>query len=111
MVPKVLATTIGVIATDATLTKAQASKVAGIGHDGMARAIDPVHTMFDGDTIFTLATGARPAPDPYAFHGLLTVAARVMTRAIVRGVLAARGSADGARSYAQAFPSAFHRAP
>ena len=113
MVPKVLATTIGVIATDATLTTAQASKVAGIGHDGMARAIDPVHTMFDGDTLFTLATGARPAPDPYAFHGLLTVAARTVTRAIVRRVLAAEGVTTPAgtwRSYAQAFPSALKRA-
>ena len=60
------ATTIGVIATDATLTKAQCAKVAGIGHDGMARAIRPVHTMFDGDTLFALATGARPAPGPPA---------------------------------------------
>src|SRR5699024_7736091 len=47
-----LATTIGVIATDRTLTKAQCQKVAGIGHDGLARAINPVHTMFDGDTLF-----------------------------------------------------------
>lgn len=109
LMPKVLATTIGVIATDATLTKAQAAKVAGIGHDGMARAIDPVHTMFDGDTLFTMATGERPAPDPFAFHGLLTVAARVVTRAIVRGVLAAEAvdAAQGrVRSYLEAFPSA-----
>ena len=55
-----MATTIGLIATDATLTKAQCQKVAGIGHDGMARAINPVHTLFDGDTLFTMATGARP---------------------------------------------------
>ena len=52
-----LATTIGVVATDAILTKAQCAKVSGIAHDGMARAIRPVHTMFDGDTVFTLATG------------------------------------------------------
>lgn len=111
LLPKVLATTVGVIATDATLTKAQAAKVAGIGHDGMARAIDPVHTMFDGDTLFTLATGERPAPDPQQFHGLLTVAARVVTRAIVRGVLATDGceTASGpSRSYLEAFPSALH---
>ena len=54
-----LATTLAVIATDATLTKAQCLKVSGIGHDGFARAINPVHTMFDGDTVFTLATGSR----------------------------------------------------
>jgi len=109
LVPKVLATTIGVIATDATLTTAQAAKIAGIGHDGMARAIDPVHTMFDGDTLFTVATGTRPAPDPMTFHGLLTVAARTVTRAIVRAVLAAEGceTPGGSwRSYAEAFPSA-----
>ena len=52
-----MATTIGLIATDATLTKAQCQKVAGMGHDGMARAINPVHTIFDGDTLFALATG------------------------------------------------------
>ncbi|USQ80386.1 P1 family peptidase [Ornithinimicrobium faecis] len=112
LTPKVLATTIGVIATDATLTKAQAAKVAGIGHDGMARAIDPVHTMFDGDTLFTLATGARPAPDPMAFQGLLTVAARTVTRAIVRAVLAAESvetPAGTTRSYLDAFPSAVGR--
>ena len=56
--PPPLATTLAVVATDATLTKAQCAKVSGIGHDGMARAIRPVHTMFDGDTVFTLATGA-----------------------------------------------------
>ena len=59
-----LATTLAVIATDATLTKAQCQKVSGIGHDGLARAINPVHTMYDGDTVFTLATGAAAAPDP-----------------------------------------------
>ena len=57
-----LATTIGVIATDAVLTKAQCAKVAGIGHDGLARAVNPVHTLYDGDTLFSLATGARAAP-------------------------------------------------
>src|SRR3546814_3434705 len=56
-----LATTIGVIATDATLTKAQCAKVSGIGNDGLARSLNPVHTMFDGDTLFTMATCPRPA--------------------------------------------------
>jgi len=54
-------TVIGVIATNAILTKAEAKKVAGMAHDGVARAIRPAHTMLDGDTIFTLATGARKA--------------------------------------------------
>ena len=72
--PPPLATTLVVLATDATLTKAQCQKVSGIGHDGMARAINPVHTMFDGDTVFTLATCDRDAPDPVAFHALLEAA-------------------------------------
>jgi L-aminopeptidase/D-esterase-like protein len=105
----VLATTIGVIATDLALTKAQCAKVSGIGHDGMARAIRPVHTMFDGDTLFTLATGARGAPDAMAFFTLLEAAGDCVTRAIGHAVLAAESVEAGGRtwrSYADAFPSA-----
>ena len=105
-----LATTLGVIATDRTLTKAQCQQLAGIGHDGLARAIDPVHTMFDGDTVFTLATCDKEAPDVLGFHLLLTAAGDVFTRAVVHGVLAATSveTADGRlRSYRDAFPSAF----
>ena len=58
------ATTLAVVATDATLTKAQCAKLSGAGHDGMARALNPVHTMFDGDTVFTLATGGRARAGP-----------------------------------------------
>ncbi|MGD9960360.1 P1 family peptidase [Nocardioides sp.] len=100
-----LATSIGVIATDRTLTKAQCSKVSGIGHDGLARAIRPVHTMFDGDTLFTLATAVRGAPDPFEFHALLEAAADCVTRAVARAMLAAT-SAAGIRSFRDAFPSA-----
>ena len=57
-----MATTIGVLATDATLTKAQARKLAQQSHDGFARAIDPSHTMWDGDTMFALATGKSGLP-------------------------------------------------
>jgi len=101
-----LATTIGVIATDATLTKAQCAKVSGIGHDGLARAIRPVHTMFDGDTLFTLATDERDAPDPLAFHALLEAAADVVTRSVARAMVSATSAGD-LRSYRDAFPSAF----
>ncbi len=83
------ATTLGVIATDATLTKAQCAKVSGIGHDGLARAIRPVHTMFDGDTVFTLATGRGSRPDPAAFHALLSAAADCVTRAVGHAMLTA----------------------
>ena len=59
--PALANTAIGVIATNALLTKAEAAKVAQMAHDGLARAIRPAHTMHDGDTLFALATGERPA--------------------------------------------------
>jgi putative pantetheine hydrolase len=83
------ATSLVVVATDATLTKAQCAKTAGVAHDGLARAISPVHTMADGDTAFALATCARPSPDPVLLHVLLTVAADVTCRAVARAVLGA----------------------
>ena len=101
-----IATVLAVIATDATLTKAQCQKASGIGHDGLARAVNPVHTLVDGDTVFTLATCGRAAPDGDAFHELLTVAGDAVTRSVARAVLAAE-SAGGMRSYTEAFPSAF----
>jgi L-aminopeptidase/D-esterase-like protein len=107
---RTLATTLVVLATDLTLTKAQCQKVAGIGHDGLARAIDPVHTMVDGDTVFALATGDLSAPDFAGFHGLLTAAGTCVTRAVVHAVLSATSvdtAAGPLRSYREAFPSAF----
>jgi L-aminopeptidase/D-esterase-like protein len=56
-------TVIGIVATNATLTKEAANKAAQMAHDGLARAIRPAHTMFDGDTIFALATGQHPVND------------------------------------------------
>lgn len=103
-----LATTIGVVATDLTLTKAQCAKLAGVSHDGIARAVDPAHTMLDGDTLFGLATSEREAPDLASFHEVLTHAPRVVSRAIVRAVLAARTTSTSAgtwRGYRDAFPS------
>ena len=82
-------TTIGVVATNARLTKAQASKVAQMAHDGYARAIAPVHTMGDGDTIFALATGRLDGEADVTTIGAL--AADVMAQAIVRAVREARG--------------------
>ncbi|QJT02287.1 P1 family peptidase [Streptomyces asoensis] len=89
--PPLLNTTLAVVATDADLTKAQAQKVAGTAHDGIARAVRPVHLLNDGDTVFTLATGARPLdPDhPLALNDILAAGAEVVTRAIVRAVRAA----------------------
>ena len=78
------ATTLGVIATDAVLTKAQANKVAQMAHDGFARGINPVHTMGDGDTIFALATGASGLGGNVTLIGAL--AADVMATAVLRAV-------------------------
>lgn len=82
-------TTIGVVATNARLTKAQATKVAQMAHDGYARAISPVHTMNDGDAIFSLATGTLARGGDVTTIGAL--AADVMAEAIVRAVRASRG--------------------
>jgi L-aminopeptidase/D-esterase-like protein len=79
-------TTIGVVITDAQLTAAQANRVATVAHDGVARAVRPAHTMYDGDTIFCLATGER-ATSPDAVE---IAAADVVARAIAAGVRAAR---------------------
>ncbi|WP_156465255.1 P1 family peptidase [Knoellia sp. Soil729] len=92
------ATTIGVVATDATLTKVQCRKLAEVSHDGLARALSPVHTAYDGDTIFTLATGGRDAPGELDQVHLQTAAADCVTRAIGHAMLAATSvdrTADG----------------
>ncbi len=82
-------TTIGVVATNATLTKAQATKVAQMAQDGLARTIWPAHSPFDGDTIFALATGGRSgAPDVMAIGSL---AADVVAEAVLRAIRAAKG--------------------
>ncbi|HST23054.1 MAG TPA: P1 family peptidase [Blastocatellia bacterium] len=73
-------TTLAVVATDARLTKAEARKVAVMAHDGMARAIKPIHTMFDGDTIFALSTGKLQSD----VTTIGSVAADLIARAIVR---------------------------
>jgi len=82
-------TTIGVVATNATLTKTQAAKVAAMAQDGYARAIFPSHTMGDGDTIFALATGRTTGDADVSRIGAL--AADVMSQAIVRAVRQATG--------------------
>jgi len=78
-------TTIGVVATNAILSPAEAGRVASTAHDGLARAIRPAHTLYDGDTIFALATGALHADANVV--GVL--AADVVREAIVRAVQAA----------------------
>jgi len=88
-------TTIAIVATDAALTQAQATRMAVAAHDGMARAIYPSHTPMDGDLVFSAATGARPLSDPVATPLMLGhLAALCLSRAIARAVYAARSTAD-----------------
>ncbi len=85
-------TVIGVVATNASLTKAQATKVAQMAHDGLARAISPAHTPWDGDTIFALSTGRGGVDADVLEIGAL--AAEAVTEAILRAVRAAEGLPD-----------------
>ena len=103
------ATTIGVILTDAILSKAQASKLAAVAHDGMARAIRPIHSMLDGDTVFCLASAHQPVVlDPphwlFAFNTLLAGVADVFTEACLDAMLAATGRGVW-KSYTELAPS------
>jgi L-aminopeptidase/D-esterase-like protein len=86
-----MATTIGVVATDAVLTKAQCQRLAGAAHDGLARTIDPIHTMSDGDTVFALATGKSNRPGNMMALG--TIVPHVMAAAVLRAARAAKGIA------------------
>jgi L-aminopeptidase/D-esterase-like protein len=108
-----LNTTIGVVAVDADLTKTECRRLAVAAQDGLARAIRPAHTMFDGDTVFAVATRARelvaadapfgPVARAAALDRLCTAAAEVFARAIVHGVLAATSLA-GLPAYADVWP-------
>lgn len=89
-------TTIGIVAANAALTRAEAQRIAIMAQDGFARAIRPVHTPFDGDTVFVLATGERPLAEPraLALARLGAIAADCVARAIARGVFEARTLGD-----------------
>ena len=84
-----MATTVGVVATDAQLDKTQCRKLASMAHDGLARSINPIHTPFDGDTLFALATGATGMPGNLALIGAL--AAEVTARAVLSAIAHATG--------------------
>ncbi|MEU4294585.1 P1 family peptidase [Kribbella sp. NPDC026596] len=113
-------TVIAVLATDVPLDKAATKRMAMIAHDGLARAIDPIHTLVDGDSIFALSTRTanddRPrlsVTDPTAIGQLETVyaaGARTLSRAIVHAILNAESvdtPAGAIPSYRSAYPSAF----
>ena len=92
-------TTLVVVATDAELDRDSALRLAIMAQDGLARAIHPIHTPLDGDTVFVLSTARRPKPDPT--HGLMrlgALAADVAARAVTRGVIEA-GSLAGIPCY------------
>ena len=85
-------TTIGVVATNAPFNKTQMTKIAQMAHDGYARAINPVHTMGDGDTIFSMSTGTANVKADVTAIG--AIAATVMARAIVRAAMQATSLPD-----------------
>ncbi len=89
-------TTIAVVATNLRLTKAEAQRMAIMAQDGLARAIRPVHTAFDGDVVFAISTGTFEAaePVPLAVTRAGALAADCLARAVVRGVLEARSLGD-----------------
>lgn len=107
--------TLAVIATDAALTKTECHRVATVGHDGMARALRPVHTMFDGDTVFALSTEARVLPNEApnwrsagraaAVDRVGSAGADVLTRAIGHALLAAR-TLGAVPAYPDVWPAA-----
>jgi L-aminopeptidase/D-esterase-like protein len=100
-------TTIAVVATNATLTKAQATKVAEMADDGLARAIKPSHGVGDGDTIFVMATGTDTRDATNLVNTIGSTAADTLSRAVVHAILAADSIHVGScnvRSYCEQFP-------
>lgn len=99
-------TTLAVVATDARLTKAQAKRLAVAAQTGLARALNPVHTPLDGDTVFAAATGRVPLADPVVDLARLgDAAARTLARAVAIGVHAATSLPGSAVTQAGAPPS------
>lgn len=113
-------TVIAVIATDAPLDKVAATRLAMVAHDGLARAVDPIHTLLDGDTVFGLSTAPPDVDkakwsvtnfaDLVSLEAVFAAGARTLTRAVVRAMLAAEPVTTPAitlQSYRSAYPSAF----
>lgn len=117
-----LNTTIGVVATTARLSKAECTKVAAVAHDGMARAIRPVHSMFDGDTVFALATGVHELSESAApglraegsrsalLNLILDAAAQCFAAACTQAIVSAQ-SLGGPPTYRDLCPSVFAPKP
>jgi L-aminopeptidase/D-esterase-like protein len=116
-----LNSTIGVVATSAALTRAEATRLAGAAHDGLARSVRPVHSLFDGDTVFALATGRDALPDadvryraietrPGRLNRLLDAAAWCFAAAVTDAVLSTT-SIGGPPAYRDLCPGAFEIPP
>lgn len=112
--PRSTNTTIAVVATNAPLDKEEAQKMAGVAHDGLARAISPMHTLYDGDSVFALSTGVGVQAGVPGLPGALAAgdlnkvysgAADTLSRAVVHAMLAAK-SAAGTPSYCDKYPNA-----
>lgn len=99
------ATTLAIMATDAALTQAQATRLAVTAHDGLARALEPAHTLLDGDCVFAAATSTVPLSDPAGDQAALgAAAARCLARAIARGVFhASRAPGDPLPTWQEAY--------
>ncbi len=121
--PPPLNTTLAIVAVDVPLTKTECKRLAALGHDGMARAINPIHQYTDGDLVFGLATAEREFPDPattnvpvgaiqsgnarvYQLNEIFNAASECVTRAIVHAVLHATSIGQWS-SYRDTFPSVF----
>ncbi|WP_328994390.1 P1 family peptidase [Kribbella sp. NBC_01245] len=115
-------TVIAVIATDAPLDKVGATRLAMVGHDGLARSVDPIHTLLDGDTVFGLSTAPPEVAkwsvsnlaDLVSLETVFAAGARTLARAVVRGMLAAEAVTTPAvtlQSYRSAYPSAVRDHP
>ena len=96
-------TTLAVVATNAALTKADAQRVAIMAQDGLARAIRPVHTPYDGDVVFAIGTGARPIRGAIDLFRIGSIAADCLARAIARGVYEAEDLGE-IRAYRSLYP-------
>ncbi|KOX10951.1 MULTISPECIES: P1 family peptidase [Micromonospora] len=104
-------TTIAVVATNAPLEKAAAQRMSGNSHDGMARAISPIHTLGDGDTVFAVSTGKGEAlqindpADSRQLNAIFNAGANTLARAIAKAVLSSE-SIGNTTSYCDRYPSA-----
>lgn len=110
--PESMNTTIAAVATDANLEKAAAAKLADMGTNGLARAINPLHTLFDGDTVIGMSTGTEGSPlqvnnpeDTAELNQIFNAGANALSRAVAHAIINAESEGD-VLSYCETYPSA-----